>query len=525
MGKTVSYLKKTLKIILWVIIGYVLLLIVIALLIQIPAVQNKIVQKARTLVSNKTHTKVVIEKIRIAFPKSVVLKGLYLEDLKKDTLLYAGNIKVNIAFKALFHNKIQINSFSLEDVSLNLNRMVNDSLFNYNFLLSAFSDTTKQDIVAPKQKSKWTFGADNVSLKNIRLYFNDDYGNMDVSADIKQFKLENATIDLEKQLVAIDLVDLANSNIRYSTKDSTVSKTVNTATVKNNWKVSVKHIDLEDNALAYNVEYMPEIKNGIDPSHLVLSQVTLVAANLFYSSDKTEVTIEKFIATDRSGLSITNFKTEFAMDEHSVTAKNMVIQTGVNTTLETDLSITGLPGFKAATFSFPNLKITSGKNDIVMIAGPAIPESIELPEIISLEIAFKGQIKSFESTLDVNSSFGSAHLNAKIDQAENFSSNLNFEDFDLGSLLKDTVMFGSASLTAEMNGQGFDPATIRATIKAEVSQIYLNKYNYHKLNVDGNIEGRKFEGKFNLNDENAVFDFIGLVNLNPNQEQYKFNLD
>ena len=56
-------------------------------------------------------------------------------------------------------------------------------------------------------------------------------------------------------------------------------------------------------------------------------------------------------------------------------------------------------------------------------------------------------------------------------------------------------------------------------------RFYLNKYTYHNLNIDGNITGQEFEGKINLNDENAVFDFDGLVNLNPNQEQYKFRLN
>ena len=42
---------------------------------------------ARTFVSNKTHTKVEIERIGITFPKSVFIDGLYLEDLTTDTLL------------------------------------------------------------------------------------------------------------------------------------------------------------------------------------------------------------------------------------------------------------------------------------------------------------------------------------------------------------------------------------------------------------------------------------------------------
>ena len=117
---------------------------------------------------------------------------------------------------------------------------------------------------------------------------------------------------------------------------------------------------------------------------------------------------------------------------NNLKGKNLVIKTGVNTVLKTDFSIAGLPDVKTAYFNFPNLKINSGKKDILMMADTLIPENIELPENISMQIVFKGNIKSFESTLGMSSSFGSAHLFATIDKNENFRSKVNITDFDLG---------------------------------------------------------------------------------------------
>ena len=114
INKVVFFLKKTLKAILWVVISFVLIFIIIAVLIQIPAIQSKLTNYATSFISGKTHTRVSIKKINISFPKSVVIEGLYLEDIKKDTLLYAGEVKVNIAFKDLFNHKIHISSLALE---------------------------------------------------------------------------------------------------------------------------------------------------------------------------------------------------------------------------------------------------------------------------------------------------------------------------------------------------------------------------------------------------------------------------
>ncbi|MCX6322466.1 MAG: translocation/assembly module TamB domain-containing protein [Bacteroidia bacterium] len=685
-------LKKTLKAIFWVVISFLLIFIVISILIRIPAIQKKVADYATSFISTKTHTRVDIKKISISFLKSVAIEGLYLEDIKKDTLLYVGGTDVNISFKDLFHHEIHIISFALEKANLNLNRTETDSLFNYNFLLTAFADTARQVKTEPEKKSKWTFRIDHVIIKTSRLHYNDDYGGMNISAalnnlnlkidqadlvqsiynidellieglnanvlinkfvktkekksdsilpqitankvqikntvlsygdsihkqsvitDIKLFKLNEASADLQNQIVTSDNLYLSKSVIHYSTSvpelssDTSVAVT-NTSMEKSDWKVSAKSIDLDDNSIAYHVDNKLKIKNTFDLNHMEYKHLTLAVKDFYYSSAKTEASINKFITIDQNNFSVTKFETSFSMDQHSLTAKNLkvkttnssidadlniqypslgslkdsiqllilnldiknvsiknsdilyfnpgitnleffknamnittvsgiingpvnnltgknlVIKTGVNTVLSTDFIVAGLPNVKTAYFNFPNLKFNSGKKDISMIADSLIPENIDLPENINIQVVFKGKINSFESTMDLNSSYGSAHLFAIIDKNENFISKVNITGFDLGSLLKNKSMFGQVSLTAETDGHGLDRENIKANIKAEVSDIWLNKYTYHKLNIDGTITGQEFEGKINLDDENAAFDFSALLNLNPDQEQYKFHLN
>jgi translocation and assembly module TamB len=692
MSKAISVFKKIFKSILWVVISVVLLFILIAVLIQIPAIQTKIVNAATSFISDKTHTRVELKKINISFPKSVVIEGLYLEDIKKDTLLYVGELKVNIAFKDLISKKINISSLALEEVNLNVNRIETDTLFNYNFLITAFSDTTKVKKEEPPKKSSWTFGVDNVNLKNIHLHYDDNYGGTNAAIDLKHlnlkmdkidlaqsvysidellidkltasvlikksetkeekksesilpkitankiqinntnfiygdsvgkqsltttintFKLKSASLDLEKQTVNLEKIVLSKSEITFNTKDKAVSKktvTSNDTLIKqSDWRVSVNKIDLDDNSFAYMVVNKPEIQKSFDASHLEYKHITLQAENLKYSADKTEASIKKFSAEDKkNNFKITKFETDFSMDQHFITAKklkiktgnssvnadlglqysslkslqdsiqfmivnadlkkvsiqnsdilyfspqlikqaffksgrnttnvsglitgpvnnlkgkNVIIQTGLTTIIKTDFIIAGLPDANTAYFNFPNLKIYTGQKDIAMMAGSSVPKSIELPENISMQIVFNGKLKSFESTVGMSSSFGSANLFATIDKNENFKSKVNITNFDLGSLLKNKEMFGPVSLTAETNGQSLDKNTIQAKVKVEVTQIYLNKYTYHNLKVDGNIIGQQFDGEIKLDDENAAFDFNGLVNLTPNQENYKFRLN
>jgi len=218
MRKALPVLKKMLKVILWIAGVLVLLFVIIALIIQIPAVQNKIVHSATSFISDKTHTRVEIRNVSISFPKSVVVEGLYLEDLKKDTLIYAGKIKVNVSLYNLIFSKINVNDIALQDLKINAYSTKTDSLFNYNFLLTAFADTTKQNTAKPKTPSKWTFSIDKVNLENIRLRYDDAYGGTRVSASLGKLRLKVDELNLPKSIYGIDdlLVEKLQADVQLT---------------------------------------------------------------------------------------------------------------------------------------------------------------------------------------------------------------------------------------------------------------------------------------------------------------------
>ncbi len=696
MNKALPIIKKILKAILWVVVIFVLIFLLIAAIIQIPAVQTRIVGYATSFVSNKTHTRVEIESVSISFPKTVVLEGIFLEDQKKDTMIYVGAANVNIAIKDLFVSRINVHDIRLENVKMNLYNTNTDSLFNYNFLIKAFASSAPKDTV--KTPSKWTFTMGNVSLKNIQLRYDDEFGGMDVTAflgnlkltvdeldlknsiyeidnllledtkvkvrmkaskkikthtssnilplitankinintttvsyenailqqsvlaDLKEFELNNGVVDIRKQLVTMDKIALAKSKVIYTTIATPAKSTAKSATKSNakkalgivevnDWKVGVKTVEFANNTFGYDVANTPVLKKVFDANHIYFKYFNLDAKDINYSSSNTRATILKFNAIDKNNFIITKFSTDFSMDHYSITTKQLkvktsnssidadvnlrfasiqtmseslpnlelhinlkktsfknadiiyfnpqlakqdffknktnitslsgqingkvknlkgtklIVKTATKTMLQSDFSIVGLPNAKTATYNFPNLKVVSGKKDLNMIAGSLIPAKISLPDDIRLLINFNGKATSFASTLDMKSSFGAANMVATINPKENFKVNLTIANFDMGSLLKDKNMYGLVSLTAQANGAGLKPETMKANVKANATEIYFNKYLYHNLLVDGDVSGREFSGKVNLNDKNAVLDFDGLVNMTPQKEQYKFELD
>ncbi|RZL34698.1 MAG: hypothetical protein EOP00_31140, partial [Pedobacter sp.] len=110
----------------WIVASVVALVIILAIAIQIPAVQNMVVHKATNYLSNKLHTRVEIGEIGIRFPKSVFLKDVYVEDLQKDTLLLSKYIKVDIAMMGLLKSNVEINSLRVDDLTSHIRRTLPD---------------------------------------------------------------------------------------------------------------------------------------------------------------------------------------------------------------------------------------------------------------------------------------------------------------------------------------------------------------------------------------------------------------
>src|SRR5260221_10412686 len=107
------------RVVLKTILYLFIFLVIVVILIQTPPVQNIIRKKAVSWLENKLHTRVEVGSIFVALPQRVVLKRVYIEDQRKDTLLSGGVMRVNInLFRLLFHGAMDFKKIELENVTV-----------------------------------------------------------------------------------------------------------------------------------------------------------------------------------------------------------------------------------------------------------------------------------------------------------------------------------------------------------------------------------------------------------------------
>ncbi|MCR9014813.1 translocation/assembly module TamB domain-containing protein [Aquiflexum gelatinilyticum] len=187
--------------------------------IRSPWGQDIIVQKATKYVSNKTGTAVRIDKLFITFVGNISLKGLYLEDLKGDTLVYSNHLETGIEFLPLIRNgEINISKIDLDGLVANVKRDSVYQDFNFSFLVDAFvspvdsaNSISETDSVAPFPEL--SFGP--IDLKNVSLHYDDQVLGIDLIAGWKEIRIESDRFDLNKMDFGIQNVLIDQANIIY----------------------------------------------------------------------------------------------------------------------------------------------------------------------------------------------------------------------------------------------------------------------------------------------------------------------
>ena len=212
-----KYVRKSLKVILWIFAIIIMLVVAIAVSLNVPAVQNFVKDKAINYLKNKTHTEVSLESIKIALPKDVVLNKFYMADKKGDTLLYAQKLSVDISLFKLLKNTVEINSIELEKLRANVTRIDPDTTFNYQFLIDAFMSEQKkpEDQVQKDTTSTMKFSVNKISLTDIGIVFRDDVIGNDVSVKLGEFKTNIKDFDMANQHYVIKDVLLKNTSLKY----------------------------------------------------------------------------------------------------------------------------------------------------------------------------------------------------------------------------------------------------------------------------------------------------------------------
>jgi translocation and assembly module TamB len=243
-------IRKALKITLYVIGSILLLLLGAIVYINSPWGQNFVRGRAEAYLNNKLKTTVHIGHLGYGLPKYIVINDALFLDQAKDTLLSVGTLKIDLNMLQLFHKKADIQQIVLQGVHSHLYRNAPDTIFNFSYILTAFTSNTIKD-TAKATASSLAFNLDKVRLDDIHARFDDYTGGMQFAINLDHLELKMEKMDLDNMLFHLRGLSVSGLQTIFDQDTSYLPPTPKDTT-KSRLKIIADNVDLQNIGFKYN---------------------------------------------------------------------------------------------------------------------------------------------------------------------------------------------------------------------------------------------------------------------------------
>ena len=150
--------------------GVIIILLLISYSgLKSPKVQTFISKNLADKLSKELNTEVTIEGVDIKLIKTIVLEGILIKDLHKDTLLYVKYFSLDVSNYNLDSNYFNISEVELNKASVYLKKYLGEDALNLQFIIDHFAT---EDTVTTT--ARWLIDGENLSLNNIHFKYHDE---------------------------------------------------------------------------------------------------------------------------------------------------------------------------------------------------------------------------------------------------------------------------------------------------------------------------------------------------------------
>jgi hypothetical protein len=188
-------MKRLARIFLWLVVGILALVGLVIVFVQSPTGQDFLTKQAVTYLRKKLGTNVVVNKVRFRIPDWVTLEGVYVPDLKKDTLLAGKRLHIDLDMLGLLGNNVKLNEVDLEGITVNVNRTLPDTTFNFKYILDAFMS---KEVDTTSSSDPFDISLKRVKLNNVKITYNDAIIGTDADLYVKDLTTEFKEFNIAK---------------------------------------------------------------------------------------------------------------------------------------------------------------------------------------------------------------------------------------------------------------------------------------------------------------------------------------
>lgn len=500
--------------------------IALTLILSIDQVQNRIVQRASTYVSERLETRVAIGRIRIDLLSKVHIYDFYVEDPERDTLLYVNEAAANITSLNVKQDGLMLSNVEVKGAEFNIREMPSGEL-NIRPIVRRLTKQNSEggfrlyidDIYARESRFRYE------RLEHRNPVYGVDYYDMDIhniDCHLRNFKVMSggvvsATIDelYAKERSGFELLDLAG---RFKVDKGVIAfKELKARTELSQVHIPMFVIDGE------NWEEYRDYINNVDMRGEVRNSSLSTYDLGFFSPGVRDWGLELFDVDGSFKGVVSDFEAEI---RHAMIGRETII--------EADLHIIGIPEWQTSEYiiGVKNLHTTSSDVELLTHSVTGKPLNRKALDIVrnlrnfDVRGTFGGELTSFRTTGNILTSQGriSADVNLHRVAAKNYHIRgmVDTDDLHLGNIL-DINKLGR--LTSHIVADGSVGGSVVADVAVRVNSVGLGRQMFKNIEGKGTIDRDTYEANVVSKDPNLRFDLNSIIDLARPIPSYEFMLN
>ena len=520
--------KKRKRRFLWLLVIPAFLLVLI-LTLQIHAVQTWGGHRLASYLSSEWNRKVEIDRVRIDLWARVVLDGLYIEDHKGDTLLYAKELHMATYSFSSSSSRFESQSISLSEPNIEFKRYAGEADWNYQFLSDYFSSDEPVDTTSTFsmwvgklniENGKFVYFDYTLPLIEEGAFYEEQFAVTHFSTEVENFEMKDDVIQANieslkfKERSGLSIDDL---HAHFKMRGNAIQVTELDA------DLGETHLVGDLGIYAPNDEAWSDFNNKVNwdihlqPTEMVLNDFSVFSSDL--KGFNNVIKIEGDISGPLNDLSLWNMNLEFGRYSHF--KGNIHLLNAMNLdSLSYELAVSSLSS---------NYNDLSNLKSFPFSEGRYLQLSSNIATLgkIQFEGNARGDLTDVElygkTTTDIGSLTTAVHM-SDFDSLVHYSGQLQLEKFNLGTYYSDSEM-GVVSANIRIDGTGLELRKMDMNFEGEISELGLGEYVYTKMTSTGRFKNNFFNGKFEIADANAQAKFDGEIDFTQKQPLLNFELN
>jgi len=505
-----------------------LLAALIPILLQSSEIQNFIIQKVSTELSQKLNTKLTVGSIHYKLFNTVSLEDVYLQDQQKDSLLYVKEANADFDFWKIFKGKILFTGISFDGLHANL-KVFKNGHNNFDFVIKAFQSKDKT------KKSDIEYRIDKLTLKNSYLNFTKQTDKKALPAnviDINHLHLSDINTVIALNIFRGDTLNAEVRHLSFRERSGLTLKDLKTQVSLSKKNINIQFLeimmpksDIHITDMNFRYDSLPDLKNF---AQKVKWNVPVNISNISPSD------LSAFVPQFKGFKDNITLSGQISGRFSSLKFEKIDLKYGKALQLNADLELSGLPNLDE-TFVYAQINnLKTDKSNIQDVVSVLSKKPFILPKGFNQlgTISYKGNISGFFSNLvaygNLSTNLGSISTDILLQfghllQDLKYNGTIKTSNFQLGRFLSSKAL-GKIAFNINTQGEKNLNKPIKGNLTAKVGELNFNHYKYQDIQLKGSYDGNGFDGAIELQDKNIAANFKGKIDLTKRLPFFDFDL-